>query len=104
VILGLLTEGARRLHTRDVLLQLAFKSVPTLAQLQEGQEGVLEGLDAPEEVARRLMELGFLPGSTVTAARSAPGGDPRIFRVDGSEIALRLETAAQIRLRRPAGA
>ena len=65
---------------------------------------MLEGLDAPEEVARRLMELGFLPGSTVTAARSAPGGDPRIFRVDGSEIALRLETAAQIRLRRPAGA
>ena len=45
------------------------------------------------------MELGFLPGSTVTAARSAPGGDPLVFRVDGAEIALRRETAAFLRLR-----
>jgi Fe2+ transport system protein FeoA len=35
----------------------------------------------------------------VTAARRAPGGDPRVFRIDGSEVALRRETAAQIRLR-----
>jgi Fe2+ transport system protein A len=45
------------------------------------------------------MELGFLPGSIVTAARSAPGGDPRVFRVDGSEIALRKETAANLILK-----
>ncbi len=45
------------------------------------------------------MELGFIPGSLVTAAASAPGGDPRVFRVDGSEVALRLETAALVRLR-----
>ena len=42
------------------------------------------------------MELGFLPGMSVTAARCAPGGDPRVFRVDGSEVALRRETAAQL--------
>jgi ferrous iron transport protein A len=51
-------------------------------------------------MATRLMELGFLPGSTVEAARSAPGGDPRVFRVDGTEIALRRETAAQVLIRR----
>jgi ferrous iron transport protein A len=45
------------------------------------------------------MELGFLPGSTIVAARSAPGGDPKVFRVDGSEIALRKETAARMFLR-----
>jgi ferrous iron transport protein A len=45
------------------------------------------------------MELGFLPGATVTAGRSAPSGDPRVFQVDGGEIALRRETAAQLRLR-----
>lgn len=71
----------------------------TLAELEEGRQAVIEALEAPPELARRLMELGFVPGSIVTAARRAPGGDPRVFRVDGSEIALRLETAAQIRLR-----
>lgn len=93
------------------MLQLIFKSAgdgdgaastahPTrLIELHEGQEAVLGDLDLPEGMARRLMELGFLPGSTVVAARSAPGGDPRVFRVDGSEIALRRETARHIRLR-----
>jgi Fe2+ transport system protein FeoA len=30
--------------------------------------------------------------------RSAPGGDPRVFRVDGGDVALRLETARRLRL------
>jgi ferrous iron transport protein A len=67
-----------------------------LADLCEGQTAVLEAIDLPHELSDRLMELGFLPGSPVTAARSAPGGDPRVFRVDGSEIALRKETAARL--------
>lgn len=64
-----------------------------LADLREGETAVLESIDLPQELSQRLMELGFLPGAPVTAARSAPGGDPRVFRVDGSEIALRQETA-----------
>ena len=74
----------------------------SLVELHEGEHGVVERLELPEDVTRRLMELGFLPGSRITAARSAPGGDPRVFRVDGSEIALRRETAAHIKLRKPA--
>jgi ferrous iron transport protein A len=91
-------------------MQLSFKkklavgnercsSVPTLAELGEGEQGVLERLEVPEDIARRLMELGFLPGHAVVRARSAPGGDPRVFRVDGSEVALRSETAALLILR-----
>ena len=45
------------------------------------------------------MELGFLPGHIVTPGLSAPGGDPRVFRVDGSEVALRRETAERLHLR-----
>jgi ferrous iron transport protein A len=73
----------------------------TLVDLREGEQGVVEDLDLPADVSRRLMELGFLPGSRITAARSAPGGDPRVFRVDGSEVALRRETATHIKLRAP---
>ena len=65
-----------------------------LADLRRGEQAVLDRIDLPSEDARRLMELGFLPGTQVTAGRSAPGGDPRVFQVDGSEIALRSETAA----------
>ncbi len=71
----------------------------TLVELREGEHGVLESIELPAGARRRLMELGFLPGSRVTAASSAPGGDPRVFRVDGSEIALRAETAAHLKLR-----
>lgn len=45
------------------------------------------------------MELGFLPGSRIAASFRAPGGDPRVFRVDGTEVALRCETAAHLLLR-----
>jgi len=67
--------------------------------LKRGQQGVLERIDLPEEDARRLMEMGFLPGHTITPAHAAPGGDPRVFRVDGSEVALRRETAIRMILR-----
>ena len=88
-------------------MQLSVKSerahktarAASLSELRRGEHGVLDRLDLPEDQALRLMELGFLPGARVAAARSAPGGDPRVYRVDGSEFALRRETAAQLKLR-----
>ena len=71
----------------------------SLAQLREGEQGVLDRLELPEEIARRLMELGFLPGHVIVPARSAPGGEPRVYRVDGSEVALRRETATHLILK-----
>jgi len=78
---------------------LKYSAARTLAQLPEGEPGVLDRLDLPEDIARRLMELGFLPGHTIVPARSAPGGNPRVYRVDGSEVALRRETASRLILR-----
>ena len=46
------------------------------------------------------MELGFLPGNEVTLGRRAPGKGPRVYRVDGSEVALRSDTAEHIYFRR----
>lgn len=71
----------------------------SLAQLPEGEAGVLDRLELPDDIARRLMELGFLPGHIIVPARSAPGGEPRVYRVDGSEVALRRETASRLILR-----
>jgi ferrous iron transport protein A len=97
----------------DPMMQLSVNREPesgrntaiapkTLAHLPQGEPGVLDHLDLPEDIARRLMELGFLPGHVIVPARSAPGGEPRVYRVDGSEVALRRETASRLILRPPA--
>ncbi len=72
----------------------------TLVDLRRGDAAVLTHIDLPSDDARRLMELGVLPGARITAGLSAPGGDPRVFQVDGSEVALRRETARRLRVRR----
>jgi ferrous iron transport protein A len=80
-------------------VQATGSGVRNLTTLKRGESAVLDHIDLPEEEARRLMELGFLPGHTITPAHSAPGGDPRVFQVDGSEVALRRETAVRLILR-----
>jgi Fe2+ transport system protein FeoA len=95
------TETKMQLSGNSALLEPpAAKTFPaTLLDLRRGDAAILESIDLPREDARRLMELGFLPGTRITAGLSAPGGDPRVFQVDGSEIALRRETARRVSVR-----
>ena len=79
--------------------RLKATGATSLSELRQGEHGVLDRLDLAEDQALRLMELGFLPGARIVAAHSAPGGDPRVYRVDGSEFALRRETASHLKLR-----
>jgi ferrous iron transport protein A len=72
----------------------------TLADLRTGQRCILDRLDLPTDLAQRLMELGFLPGNEITLGRRAPGTGPRVYRVDGTEVALRRETACHLYVRR----
>ena len=78
---------------------LSAKLPASLMDLRRGDVAILDRIDLPVDDAQRLMELGFLPGTRVTAGLSAPGGDPRVFQVDGSEIALRRETARRLKIR-----
>jgi ferrous iron transport protein A len=68
-------------------------SSPTLADLPAGARGTLAELRLPEDDAARLMALGFIPGTQIVMRRAAPGGDPVVYQVDGTEIAIRRETA-----------
>ena len=91
-------------HTKAMLQlsgnkDLSAAPLATLLDLRRGDAAILEGIDLPSDEARRLMELGFLPGARITAGYAAPGGDPRVFQVDGSEIALRRETARRLKVR-----
>lgn len=92
------TKATRQACPTNERAVRATHPCPSLLDLAEGEHGVIAALELPEQAARRLMSLGFVPGCQVTAVRSAPAGDPRIYRVDGAEIALRNETAARIKL------
>ena len=48
---------------------------------------------------RRLMDLGVLPGTVVTAERKGIGGDPTAFNIRGAKIALRRDTAKLIQVK-----
>lgn len=71
----------------------------TLDDLPAGCAGELTELRVAADIGARLMEMGFVPGARVVATYSAPSGDPRVFEVDGSAIALRRETARRLLLR-----
>lgn len=45
---------------------------------------------------RRLLDLGFVPGTSVTPELPSPGGDPVAYRVRGALVALRKAQAALI--------
>lgn len=58
----------------------------------------LERIDAPNEEVEPLLERGILPGCRLRRVRNSPAGDP-IISVEGTLLALRRESAAQIFVR-----
>ncbi len=76
-----------------------MSDVSTLSQLKEGQTALLDEFELAPSIVEHLMNLGFVPGSEVTAAQSGPGGDPRVYRVEGTAIAIRRELSDRIAVR-----
>lgn len=70
---------------------VAGRRLGTLADLERGQRATVVGYSSAVEAsaARRLFDLGLMPGIEVTMVRRAPLRDPVIFRVGDYEIALR---------------
>ena len=69
-----------------------------LSDLVIGSCATLATLELPEDVQGQLMHLGFVPENRVFAVRRAPAGDPTVYCVEGTEVALRRETAQFIQV------
>jgi len=69
-----------------------------LADLRVGESAILADLELSPPVAEHLMNLGFIPGLVVKVLRGSPGGGPRIYRVDGAEVAMRRDLSRHIRV------
>ncbi|GAA1653677.1 FeoA family protein [Georgenia ruanii] len=71
----------------------------TLADLAPGCRAcVSDVVSASPAVARRLRDLGFLPGAVIEAVRRAPLGDPCVYRVCGYSLCLRREQARDVQV------
>jgi Fe2+ transport system protein FeoA len=67
-----------------------------LSDLGPGEAAVIEDIALPEAEQQLLIRFGFFDGAEVRCSRRAPLGDPIVYSLDGSEIALRSETACRI--------
>lgn len=68
----------------------------TLAHLPVGVKARVISVGGAGSVARRLMEMGVVPGAPVSVVRVAPLGDPLQIRVRGYHLALRRTEAQTI--------
>ena len=67
-----------------------------LIELEKNKSAYITDIKSNGLMRRRLLDLGFVPGSKVTANMSGPLGDPVAYEICGSLIALRRSDTAKI--------
>jgi len=65
----------------------------TLTELPVGRSARVTSVNGGSRVARRLMEMGVIPGIPVEVVKTAPFGDPIEIRVRGYSLAMRRSEA-----------
>ncbi len=69
-----------------------------LSQLKYGQTGLVEKV-FDNELSLKLLEMGLLPGETVSLENIAPFGDPIAIRVGEYKMCIRLQDADHIEIK-----
>ncbi|WP_158730133.1 FeoA family protein [Flavobacterium sp. I-STPA6A] len=67
----------------------------TIHSLKKGDKAIIKDFDI-DAVPLKLLEMGCLPGNTVELLQIAPFGDPLFLDINGSHVAIRIETAKEI--------
>lgn len=67
----------------------------TLNILKKGEKAIIKDFDV-DSVPLKLLEMGCLPGNVVELLQIAPFGDPLYLNINGSHVAIRIETAKEI--------
>ena len=67
-----------------------------LSELQTGAKGVIAKVNGHGSFRKRLIEMGFIAGKTVTVVLNAPLKDPIEYEILGYKISLRREEASMI--------
>lgn len=64
-----------------------------LSELEPGDTAVIVRIEGGGAVARRMADMGLIPGTKVKVVRKAPLGDPIEFEVRGYNLSLRRNEA-----------
>lgn len=67
-----------------------------LESLKIGQSGHIESVGGIGALRQHLLDMGVIPGASVTMIKRAPMGDPIEIRIHDYELTMRLEEAKQI--------
>ena len=67
----------------------------SVADMKPGEVGVIAGF-TDQMLSVKLLEMGFLPGSSVRFNFSAPLGDPVCVTIAGFDLSLRVDEATTI--------
>jgi ferrous iron transport protein A len=67
----------------------------SLDHLKIGQTAVIKGFSS-EALSSKLIEMGCLPGETVSLSKTAPFGCPMAINIAGYELSLRKDEAALV--------
>ena len=70
----------------------------TLSGLRPGERGTVAEVTGGGAMARRLADLGLLPGAAVFCTALAPAGDPAAYLIRGAVVALRRRDGARVLL------
>ena len=68
----------------------------TLKGLKPGSSAVISSVGGEGALRQHFLDMGLIPGTTVTTVKYAPMGDPVEFKVRGYELTLRLDDADKI--------
>lgn len=90
--------GSPFVSVPEPYVQLSNEARTTLDRVALGSSVRVIGLDLDGLLRRRLLDLGFVLGTTVRPLRRSPLGDPTAYEVMGSVVALRRSEAARIRV------
>lgn len=72
----------------------------SLSDLSIGETGTVQGIHLEGKLRSYVTRFGFVEGAVVSVIRQVPLGSLRVYRIGQAEIALRPETAEQIRVTR----
>ncbi len=70
--------------------------MPSLDQLQVGQQALIEAVRGSDTIVQRLLEMGLLEGEEIQVIGIAPLGDPMEIRLRDYRLSLRRSEAARI--------
>lgn len=71
-------------------------NIITLAQLPINQTGIILDLNCNHSIKKRLLDLGLIPGTSITPVFTSPFGEPTAFEFRNTIVSIRNNDTSHI--------